>query len=560
MMKTVAVSSFRNGLWLFLLLAATLRVSAQDASIIQRAEAGRMGDSVSVVVSLSPLLSEVGANEVVTIVPHLQAAADTVVLPAIHLLGKMPYYRYIRHDDMSLLMPHDRVLRAHPHQPPFVYREAVSWQQWMQQAELCLVVRRSRLCCDLPADSITAQRPQMRLQQAPPIIVETSTDSVKGTVRVLFPVNRTEIHPEYMGNSRELSRLEQSIRAVSDDPQTDLQGIIIRGTASPEGPYAKNDSLARYRTNSLADYVAQQSSIDRSKVHTSHVAENWDGLVRHLRQATLRQLPHRDELLAIATDDTLMPDEKEQQMRQRYAAEYRWLLANVMPLLRQTDYRIDYQRRTVNERSGGMDTLWQMPAAADEPQQYTPLRPYKALFALKTNVLFDLALAFNGEIEVPLGRNNRWSVMGEFWKPWFVWHHNSRAYQLQVLGGEVRYWFGRCRERKPALTGFFVGPYIAWGKYDFEWNSSGDQGEFYSIGITAGYVWPIHRRWNLELSASIGTLGGGWLGGERRHYNGRFDDSHLIWEYTTTSAYTGPTKLKVTLAWIIGKKRKEVRP
>jgi outer membrane protein OmpA-like peptidoglycan-associated protein len=227
----------------------------------EAAEAGRMGDSVSVVVSLSPLLPEVGANEVVTIVPHLQAAADTVVLPAIHLLGKMPYYRYIRHDDMSLLMPHDRVLRAHPHQPPFVYREAVSWQQWMQQAELCLVVRRSRLCCDLPADSIPAQRPQMRLQQAPPIIVETSTDSVKGTVRVLFPVNPTEIHPEYMGNSRELSRLEQSIRAVSDDPQTDLQGIIIRGTASPEGNPELNQRLSQARADAVADYLRERGVI-----------------------------------------------------------------------------------------------------------------------------------------------------------------------------------------------------------------------------------------------------------------------------------------------------------
>lgn len=36
------------------------------------------------------------------------------------------------------------------------------------------------------------------------------------------------------------------------------------------------------------------------------------------------------------------------------------------------------------------------------------------LFALKTNALFDAVLGFNGEIEVPIGRDSRWSVMAEF--------------------------------------------------------------------------------------------------------------------------------------------------
>ena len=142
-----------------------------------------------------------------------------------------------------------------------------------------------------------------------------------------------------------------------------------------------------------------------------------------------------------------------------------------------------------------------------------PDRQQKALFALKTNVLFDAALCLNAEIEVPIDRNNRWSIMAEFWKPWFVWKNNSRAYQIQVIGGEVRYWLGKDRSQRKQLTGWFGGIYYANGKYDFEWNSKGDQGEFNSVGATIGYSWSIHRRWNLELSGSIGHL---W--GPRRHY------------------------------------------
>ena len=174
-----------------------------------------------------------------------------------------------------------------------------------------------------------------------------------------------------------------------------------------------------------------------------------------------------------------------------------------------------------------------------------------ALFALKTNALFDAVLGFNGEIEVPIGRDSRWSVMAEFWKPWWVWRNNSRAAQLQVIGGEVRYWWGKDRSERRELTGWFGGLYYANGKYDFEWSSKGDQGEFNSVGATVGYSMPIHRRWNLELSASVGHL---W--GPRRHYEATEDGSHLLWKYTTTSKYTGPTKIKVSFVWLLGHRKR----
>lgn len=181
-----------------------------------------------------------------------------------------------------------------------------------------------------------------------------------------------------------------------------------------------------------------------------------------------------------------------------------------------------------------------------------PDRQQKALFALKTNALFDAALCLNAEIEVPIDRNNRWSIMAEFWKPWFVWKNNSRAYQIQVIGGEVRYWLGKDRSQRKQLTGWFGGLYYANGKYDLEWNSDGDQGEFNSVGATVGYSWSIHRRWNLELSASVSHL---W--GPRRHYEATDNGDYLLWQYTTNSTYTGPTKLKVSFVWLLGQRRQD---
>ena len=50
-------------------------------------------------------------------------------------------------------------------------------------------------------------------------------------------------------------------------------------------------------------------------------------------------------------------------------------------------------------------------------------------WAVKTNLLWNALLAPNLEVEFPIDRKRRWTVMGEWWNPWYTWHHNSRAYQ-----------------------------------------------------------------------------------------------------------------------------------
>lgn len=174
-------------------------------------------------------------------------------------------------------------------------------------------------------------------------------------------------------------------------------------------------------------------------------------------------------------------------------------------------------------------------------------------WAVKTNLLWDALLAPNVEVEVPIGRQRRWTVMGEWWNPWYTWHHNSRAYQVQLFGAELRRWNHIPDQCHELMTGAFWGLYAAWAKYDLEWNSRGNQGEVYSLGVTAGWATRIAKRLHLELSASIGGFYS-----PLRHYHGMFDDTHLIWQHNDNIFYVGPTKLKVSLVWMLprlGKKK-----
>ena len=172
------------------------------------------------------------------------------------------------------------------------------------------------------------------------------------------------------------------------------------------------------------------------------------------------------------------------------------------------------------------------------------------VLALKTNLLADIALGLNVEAELPLDSLHRWTLMGEYWGPWYVWHHNARAYELQVAGLELRRWLSaRCQH--DAFSGWFAGIYAGVGRYDLEWNSEGNQGEFLSGGLSGGYCWRLSRCFRLEASAALGVL---W---ERRsHYTGHFNDTHLLWEYDKRDLYIGPTKLKVSLVWLLNRKKK----
>ncbi len=178
------------------------------------------------------------------------------------------------------------------------------------------------------------------------------------------------------------------------------------------------------------------------------------------------------------------------------------------------------------------------------------------LFALKTNLLFDIASAINIEVEVPIG--GRWSAAGEWVFPW--WLHEKEQYALQTGNGnlEVKYWLGERNGRKQ-LTGWFAGLYGGAGYYDLEWKTRGWQGEFWHTGLSGGYAHTLGRsgNWRMEYTLGLGYMGTGYreyvpkMGGDNEWHLMRRGRGHRDW--------IGPTRAKVSLVWMLdhGKRNKE---
>ena len=176
-------------------------------------------------------------------------------------------------------------------------------------------------------------------------------------------------------------------------------------------------------------------------------------------------------------------------------------------------------------------------------------------FTVKSNLLFDLATALNVDVEFPIA--NRYSLMVEDVFPWWS-IGNKYALQMWEMGAEARFWFKPWEKMSTQkMRGWFAGAYCMSARYDFQFDTAINyQGQYWSAGVTGGYVAPLgkKKRLNMEFSLSVG-----YLEADYQHYQPTDDYLKLIRDpYSVgTVRYFGPTKLKVSLVIPVNFSKKE---
>jgi hypothetical protein len=496
------------------------------------------------------------SKQTLIFVPRLtDALGHEADFPAVALMQPQAYKHYVRsahrnHPAREAVLQ----LRAGHTRDAYEYNCSIGYAEWMAGATLQLITIDTRCCQATVArkDTLVASAGLVQFAERVSGGVHDAILKKKYEAFIDFPVNQTYIDENYHSNARELRRLEQNISEVMNDSTLAIHGVTFHGYASPEGSYDNNERLAQGRTEVMRQHVIRRLQLPDSLVHATYTTENWEGFRRYVDESSL---PQRQQMLDIIDDSSLPPDPKLLRLQQRFPAEMARIVQNVFPRLRYTEYTISYS--SVQKGEGPVlvrDTVRIMPTGPDQPDITEQIPMWMPVLALKTNLLFDAALCPNLEVEVPLGMS-RWSIMAEWWTPWYRWdgpNKRNLAYELLTLGAELRLWLNRrCHTCRSVLTGAFIGIYGAGGKYDVEYNKTtheGWQGEFTSFGLTAGYSVPLAPHWNLELS-----LSGGYIGGPQRKYIGMFNNEHLIWQRNQNLRFIGPTKAKVSIAWIIGR-------
>ncbi|MDE6300319.1 MAG: carboxypeptidase-like regulatory domain-containing protein, partial [Muribaculaceae bacterium] len=115
---------------------------------------------------------------------------------------------------------------------------------------------------------------------------EMELRDASGEINLLFPVGKSKLDMSLGNNAKELNAMIAELKKIEQDPNATLKSFTIYGSASPEGRYEVNKSLADARMQSAMDKVL--SSIDPSLRKNADISSrakvaSWEDVVTMLR-------------------------------------------------------------------------------------------------------------------------------------------------------------------------------------------------------------------------------------------------------------------------------------
>ena len=159
---------------------------------------------------------------------------------------------------------------------------------------------------------------------------------------IQFRLNDTHVLDSLGRNAAELDKIRTRMAGLIDQREFFVDSIVLTASASPEGRYARNSTLAQGRAHALKGYLRKciGSQVD-TLLRIRWIAEDWHELTTRIRSD--ENLQHRAEILKLIDSDS-DPDRRERTIRELYPQDYQYLKESVYPSLRAVTMRYDLRR------------------------------------------------------------------------------------------------------------------------------------------------------------------------------------------------------------------------
>ena len=388
---------------------------------------------------------------------------------------------------------------------------------------------------------------------------------VGDTLEVHYRVGQSDLDPGFSDNKTRIDQFVYYINKVYANVEAEDLKLDIYTGASPEGPTELNRRLGEQRGISLKNELEKRIEKLNGRITIFNQGARWGGLYRMIENSNE---PWKYEVMSIIgkeqSDDEWQMDPREKKLRELKKGQvWKVLNAKYLPTLRSSGSAIIariVEPRDARDTLVIRDTIFYLPEPC--PSFEEPVN-HDWVWALKTNFLLWGVVAPNVQIELPLGKKNKWSIEGEVFWPWWIWSHSSHAHQCGNVGLELKRWLGD-REKRHLLDGWHIGLGVGAGYYDFEWDAhKGYQGEYLNVYCNLGYQ---HRFGKRKQWAIDGGLAIGWIPTKYREYLGsstfpvgfeeEYDD-HLMWQKSSTKHIIGATHANISLAYLFNCKKKK---
>jgi len=350
----------RRIIYLLLALASGLNTAAQtiykkqvrvENLSISRNPDNRLTIAMDII--LQPNM-RISSNRAAILTPILANKGRSMTLPAVLVYGRNRALVNGRSKDV----PQDSyviIRRKRKKEQRISYLVQVPYEKWMRQADLvmdadlcgCRNIVEANALDPITTLDIAPNKPQPNIAY----IIPGSDPGIKqrhieGKAYLDFPVNKTEIYPDYRNNKLELAKIRTTIDTIQNDKFTTITHIGIEGFASPEGNYNNNARLAQGRALALIKYVRSYYHFPEEMTTVTSTPEDWTGL-RHFIASS--QIDRKEEILQIIDSPEKNYDKKENQIRTLIGpATYKYLREDCYPALRHSDYKVSYTIRSFN--------------------------------------------------------------------------------------------------------------------------------------------------------------------------------------------------------------------
>lgn len=344
----------------------TLPLSAQQImegeAEVKNLSVTRSASRVDVKMDIDVSSLNVGADETLVLTPVIEKGDKSVELPAVEIMGRRAWIYWKRNGEQNVTSSPlyadreaKRAERKAGKKQSIPYATNIAYESWMKSANV--VIKQGSCGCDeqllalgdSPLSRILheAYKPQYMMSFMEPAPEPTKIRYESHSAYINFKVDKYDILEDYKSNKSELASIINSIERVEQDKDLTITSITIEGWASPEATEQHNKRLSENRANSLADYVAQKTDIERSHIEAIGCGEDWKGL-RELVVAE-QNLLNKDKVMAIIDNANLTLDQKDKQLKELIPETiYQRMMNEMYPKLRRNDYRIVYNVRNFN--------------------------------------------------------------------------------------------------------------------------------------------------------------------------------------------------------------------
>ena len=308
------------------------------------------GNRMDVMMRVDMSQLKIKSNRSLRVTPYLTNGQELIQMPAIIIDGRRRSIVHLRESDDQFPSSDIYVRRHNNKEQVITYEYDMPYESWMQSAEFAM--REEWCAChDIPysediitiAKSLTTPKqttteiknliPQMKFAYAIP---KQESIAQTTTLNIYFPVSKSQIDPNFMGNSDTFEQLRKAMQTQ------DIESAKLIGYASPEGPYPCNTELALARAEHTNKYLTNNNLSLPNSIITSGPVD-WAKL-REMLQTNY--ISNHLKIIAIIDDVNIKAEDKNRVIREQYPLEYNFMLHTWYPKLRTTAITLNHKAKS----------------------------------------------------------------------------------------------------------------------------------------------------------------------------------------------------------------------